>query len=60
MPIHEFLCPCGAIKEEIVPSGTKEIRCKCGKTAVKIMSSSTFKINGYSYANGYAKKGKGK
>jgi putative FmdB family regulatory protein len=62
MALYEFSCEnCAEIFEDIVPMGTKETECKkCGKKATKVMSVSHFRIEGYSEANGYSDKGKGK
>lgn len=58
MPIREFKCEkCGKIIEELflTNENTDSIICKCGNKANKILSSGIFKINGYSYSNGYSK-----
>jgi len=58
MPIYEFKCKkCGKLTEQIFPI-TKDVNhivCECGYISKKIMSISSFKINGYSYENGYSK-----
>lgn len=58
MPIYEFSCKkCGEVTEDIVTVSTDTIKCpKCGSDANKIMSSSSFVINGYSEKNGYSKR----
>lgn len=56
MPIYEYECKCGNEFEKIVKVDTNEFHCpKCKQIAPKIMSSSSFKIYGYSYANSYTK-----
>lgn len=57
MPIYQFKCKCGKEVEKIVKIGTKEIKCPvCNGTADKIISPSSFIINGYSYKNHYGLK----
>lgn len=59
MPIFEFKCDkCEEIIEMIVKSSNNlpdNLVCDCGGTLSKIPSSSGFKINGYSFSNGYDK-----
>lgn len=39
MPIYEFKCgKCGEISEEMVPSVTVSIKCKCGGNADKLFN----------------------
>jgi len=60
MPVYEFECTCGHVTEEIVPMGTKQIKCpKCRKQAQKILSRCSFELKGGGwYADGYASKKK--
>lgn len=62
MPMYEFFCgECSHPFESIETLGTKVSLCPiCRKEAKKVMSTSNFKINGYSEANGYSNKGKEK
>jgi len=65
MPIYEFECAnkkCGNIIEEIVMGGKPTpvtVGCsKCGASCYRIMSASSFKINGkYTAKTGYAYEG---
>jgi len=59
MPLYEYYCAtCVKTFESIERMGTKEVPCrKCGEQASKVISPTNFKINGYSYANGYSDKG---
>ena len=55
MILYDFYCKkCNKVFDSLEPSGTKEIVCQCGKKAIKVLSPSHFKINGYSEANGYS------
>lgn len=62
MPLYEFSCKhCDRVFEEIVPMDTDKRKCnQCGNIARKIISSSNFRIEGYSEANGYSKNMKDK
>lgn len=59
MPIYEFKCSkCNKISSKLLPIGSnlKNIECsKCGGEAKKILSTNNFRINGYSYKNGYSR-----
>lgn len=59
MPIYEFKCEkCGrmTIKRYPINSNIKKVECKeCNGKANKIISQSTFRVNGYSFKNGYSK-----
>lgn len=51
MPIYEFECKCGILKEELVSIGTETINCeKCGKEMKKIISRSSFHLKGSGWA----------
>lgn len=55
MPLYEYHCKkCNNTFESIESSDTDKLICVCGETATKIMSSSHFKITGFSEANGYS------
>lgn len=66
MPIYEYKCEkCLKISSRLKTGSveTKELNhvclCDyCGYPADKIISASSFKINGYNYKNGYSKDGK--
>jgi len=55
MPIYEFSCECGNIKEELVPMGTTSVKCEdCGQDMKKIISRSSFILKGTGWAfDGY-------
>ncbi len=59
MPIYEFKCKdCLVVTQGSFPinNNVKKVKCrKCGKTAEKIISTSNFKVNGFSEKNGYSK-----
>ena len=59
MTIYVYKCnKCEAIKEIITTNINQNIvldLCECGGAFEKAPSSSAFKINGYSYSNGYDK-----
>ena len=58
MPVYEYKCiMCKEISEHIfsMREAIGIVKCTCGGVATKIMSTGTFKINGYSEKNGYAK-----
>lgn len=60
MAIYEFKCPkCLVITQESHPMSSKVDKAKCWKcndfTAERIISSSSFRIKGYSEKNGYSK-----
>jgi len=59
MPLYEFECTnCGKIIEDFVKIGTIKIKCSCGGSAKKIMSSSSFILKGNGWAkDGYSKDG---
>ncbi len=64
MPLYEFRCTqCDYTFEELFKSGhnTRKIlamECpQCKGLAQKIISQSSFKVNGHNAENGYAKKG---
>ncbi len=53
--LYEFYCKaCNTTFESLEVSGSKIAKCKCGEIAKKVLSSSNFKINGFSEANGYS------
>lgn len=56
MPIYQYECECGKIKTVVTlkASDEKEQKCYCGKTMKKVVSSGSFKINGYNEKNGYS------
>jgi len=56
--IYEFYCnKCDTVFEEMHKEYTKETDCpKCKNKADKIISPSSFTINGYNEKNGYSKK----
>jgi putative FmdB family regulatory protein len=58
MPIYVYKCDtCDNVKEVITTRINQDIvleNCECGGTFQKAPSISTFKINGYSYENGYS------
>ena len=58
MPVYEFECPQGHITEDLVPMGTKHIRCsQCARKAKKIISPCSFELKGGGwFADGYASK----
>lgn len=66
MPLYEYQCvKCKHVYEDFVQvkissdgvDNTAHPKCpKCDSIGLKQMSLSTFKINGYSEANGYSKK----
>lgn len=60
--LYEFKCKdCGAITEDIVKMGTKEIECPaCGAAAYKIMSVVNFNVKGFNAKNSYSHEKKGK
>lgn len=57
MPIYEYECKtCNEVFEKIAKIGNKQTKCdKCGTTCKKIMSSFSFKVNGFNAANSYHK-----
>lgn len=60
MPIYEYKCnKCYIVKEKYLSISQMEdiicMYCKCGGNLIKIPSTGSFKINGYSEANGYSK-----
>lgn len=63
MPIYEYKCPdCGAIKLDIRSKESRNVPdfCKiCRKDMPKILSPSSFKVNGFNESNGYSKCDKG-
>ena len=59
MPIFEYECKkCNNIFEKLVLTETPKIICPIcsSETVTKIISSSNFKVKGYSELNGYTKK----
>jgi len=58
MPVYEFECTKGHITEELVPMGTKHVKCtKCNHKAKKIISPCSFELKGGGwYADGYSSK----
>ena len=59
MPIYEYKCrTCKKISESFestYKNARKVILCpECGQDAFKIMSTGTFKVNGFNEKNGYA------
>jgi len=40
MPVYDYECQCGATTEAICGINTTEIKCRCGKTAKRIISMS--------------------
>jgi putative FmdB family regulatory protein len=62
MPLYEYYCKsCKKIFEKLSKYGEDKTKCpKCEKECKKFISISNFKINGYSYANGYSKGAKTK
>lgn len=57
MPIYDFLCKrCKfEIKDKLFFTDTKSIPCpNCGSTANRVMCLSSFRIHGFSEANGYS------
>lgn len=58
MPFYEYQCKiCEKVSQKWEPSikdMKKEIQCECGRTANKIISNSSFKINGFNEKNGYS------
>lgn len=61
MPVYEFECTKGHITEELVPMGTKHMRCaQCDQKAKKILSPCSFELKGGGwYADGYSSKKSG-
>jgi putative FmdB family regulatory protein len=60
MPIYQYRCNACGHEFEKFNKSTKiktEVCEKCGKKCQKIISLSSFIINGYSEKNGYSKKG---
>lgn len=59
MPIYVYKCDkCGEEIEMLIKSisnAANEIVCECGGTLTRVPSNAGFKINGYSYSNGYDK-----
>lgn len=59
MPLYEFKCPeCGKIIDRLLPIDTKQriIKCKCGKMAKRIISSTNFQLKGGGWSDsGYSK-----
>jgi putative FmdB family regulatory protein len=57
MPLYEYFCnTCEYFFEELLKKDIPNRRCpNCGKAAHRIISKTNFKVNGYSYANGYSK-----
>jgi len=57
MPLYEFRCECcSKITERITKHTDVIVECvHCGDFAKRIISSGSFKINGFSEANGYSK-----
>lgn len=57
MPMYEFMCiDCNDTLELILKFDNRNdvILCKkCGGTLKRVPTASSFKINGYSYSNGY-------
>ena len=65
MPLYDFKCKgCDLTFERIVSSAERDKKtttCRmCGGVANKLLSAPNFRIEGYSEANGYSDKGKGK
>lgn len=58
MPIYEYKCEkCYESFEKLVKNSKEKVVCpQCGSRPKKLMSSGSFKVNGFSYANGYAGK----
>jgi putative FmdB family regulatory protein len=58
MPIYEYKCSgCGEVTEWLmsITQDIKKMECdKCNCEANRMISTSTFKINGFSEANGYS------
>jgi hypothetical protein len=48
--IFEFLCESGERVERFVEFENKQIRCKCGKLANRVVSAPAFKLEGWSGA----------
>lgn len=57
MPLYEYYCKtCNKMFEKLSKYGEDKSVCpKCGEKCNKFISASNFKINGYSYSNGYSK-----
>lgn len=57
MPIYEYIClSCHHKFERLLEKDWGDLPCeKCGSQATKVMSLSTFVINGYNEKNGYTK-----
>jgi len=60
MPIYEYICPsCHHKFERLINKDWGSLPCeKCGAQAVKVISLSTFVVNGYNAKNGYSKEQK--
>ena len=58
MPIYEYVCPwCRHTEEQIDSRPSEYHRCNCGHyMKAAISAPSIIKVNGYSEANGYARK----
>lgn len=57
MPCYEYQCKsCNKILQKwmSMKDMQKSVKCDCGKTAKKIISRSSFKINGFNEGNGYS------
>ena len=56
MPIYEYKCPsCGLKYEFLVDSDKLDKECRCGAILLKVPSTSSFVIKGFSEKNGYSK-----
>ncbi len=57
MPLYEYFCDtCEQFFEELLKKDMPNRKCPvCGRVSHRIISKSNFKINGYSYSNGYSK-----
>lgn len=59
MPIYIYKCDKCNEEIEVITKGindtVNEMVCDCGGTLNRVPSSAAFKINGYSYSNGYDK-----
>lgn len=55
MKCYDYKCPkCGKVEEYFVTERGKDPLCEeCSVVMVRIPSAPAFKVNGYSYANGY-------
>jgi|APIni6443716594_1056825.scaffolds.fasta_scaffold234636_3 putative FmdB family regulatory protein len=57
MPLYEYFCNrCELSFEDLLKKDAPNRKCpRCDSTAHRIISKSSFKINGYSTLNGYSK-----